>query len=116
MEILEYIGAIVVLIGSIFLFLAALGLIRMPDVYNRVQAGTKASTLGTILTLFGIGLLMPFWAGKLVLLILFVVVTNPVSSHVFSRAAHNIGVPLVKKSVSDLLEEDEQQELNAKKQ
>ncbi|MCK5169585.1 MAG: monovalent cation/H(+) antiporter subunit G, partial [Bacteroidales bacterium] len=41
---IEIIGAILVLSGSVFLFLGALGLVRMPDLYNRIQAGTKAST------------------------------------------------------------------------
>jgi multicomponent Na+:H+ antiporter subunit G len=107
MEALKYIGAIITLVGSIFLFLGALGLIRMPDVYNRIQAGTKASTLGTILSLVGIGFIMPYWGGKLFVLILFVIITNPVSSHVLSRAAHHIGVTMYKKTVTDLLEKDE---------
>ncbi|HXK81246.1 MAG TPA: monovalent cation/H(+) antiporter subunit G [Bacteroidales bacterium] len=107
MEALKYIGAIISLFGSIFLFLGALGLIRMPDVYNRIQAGTKASTLGTILTLLGIGLIMPSWGGKLFILIMFVIITNPVSSHVLSRAAHHIGVNMYKNTVTDLLEKDE---------
>ena len=69
---LQIIGAILTLIGSIFLFLGSLGLVRMPDSYNRIQAGTKASTLGTILTLLGIAFINPDWSGKLILLILFV--------------------------------------------
>jgi multicomponent Na+:H+ antiporter subunit G len=108
MEVLKLIGAIITLIGSMFLFLGALGLVRMPDVYNRIQAGTKASTLGTILSLLGIGLIMPFWGGKLLILIFFVLITNPVSSHVLGRAAHHIGVPLDKSTVTDLLKKDEQ--------
>lgn len=105
-SILELIGAILVLIGSVFLFLGALGLVRMPDVYNRIQAGTKASTLGTMLSLFGLLLIVPAWWGKLLLLIIFIMITNPVSSHVLARASHCIKVPLYKKTVVDLYKED----------
>lgn len=98
---MEMIGAIIILIGSVFLFLGALGLIRMPDTYNRIQAGTKASTLGTLLSLAGLILLMPAWWGKLLLLVVFIILTNPVSSHTLARAAHHIGVPLTRKTVVD---------------
>lgn len=97
MEILEYIGAIITLIGSIFLFLGSLGIIRMPDSFNRIQAGTKASTLGTILTFLGILFLEPTWWGKMFILIIFIIITNPVSSHVLARAAVYIKIPMTSK-------------------
>lgn len=103
----EIIGAIIVLLGSIFLFLGALGLVRMPDLYNRIQAGTKASTLGTFLSLIGLLFIMPEWWGKLILLTIFILITNPVSSHVLARAAHYIKIPLTDKSVTDLLNKEE---------
>ena len=104
---LAIIGAIISIIGALFLLLAAIGLIRMPDVYNRMQTGTKATTLGTMLFLIGIVLALPSWWPKLLLLILFAVMTNPLSSHVLARAAHNAGIPLAKGSVRDCLETDE---------
>jgi len=105
---MELAGAIVALLGSIFLFLGALGLLRMPDVFNRMQAGTKASTLGTVLFLVGIALGQQEGAvvGKLVILILFILFTNPLSSHALARAAHHIGIPLSKKTVKDDLSDD----------
>ena len=106
-NILEIIGAVLVLLGSVFLFLGALGLVRMPDLYNRIQAGTKASTLGTFLTLIGLLLIVPEWWGKLILLTVFILITNPVSSHVLARAAHYIKIPLTDKSVTDLLKKEE---------
>ncbi len=105
MEILQIIGAFITLAGSIFLFLGALGLMRMPDVYNRIQAGTKATTLGTMLSLLGLGFIMPGWFGKIIILIVFVLITNPVSSHVLARAAHFSGIPLSPKTVVDKLAE-----------
>jgi multicomponent Na+:H+ antiporter subunit G len=107
MEIIEIIGAVITLIGTVFLFLGSLGLLRMPDFYNRIQAGTKASTLGTMLSLLGIGLIHFDWIGKIIVLIIFVLITNPVSSHVLGRAAHKIKLPLTKSTVSDKLKEDE---------
>jgi multicomponent Na+:H+ antiporter subunit G len=110
MEILRILGACVTLIGSIFLFLGALGTVRMPDSYNRIQAGTKATTLGTMCALLGIGLYHPAWLGKVILLLLFVVLTNPISSHALARAAHFIKTPLARQTVVDKLEEFEREE------
>ena len=100
------VGHFFTLSGALFLFLAALGIIRMPDVYNRMQAGTKATTLGTLLVLIGQACIHPSWAGKLFLLALFILLTNPISSHTLARAAHFIRIPLAKESVNDALAED----------
>ncbi len=89
--VLEIIGAIVALFGSLFLLLAAVGIVRMPDTYNRMQAGTKASTLGSLLFFIGIGLGHPGLWGKLIVLSAFVLLTNPLSSHVLARALHYVG-------------------------
>lgn len=104
------IGSIICLVGSFFLFLGTLGIIRMPDVYNRMQAGTKATTLGSMLTLFGIGLAVPGWMPKLILLILFILFTNPISSHALARAAHFAGIKLTDKSIRDCLADDKIEE------
>jgi multicomponent Na+:H+ antiporter subunit G len=100
---MELIGAIITLMGSLVLLVASIGLLRMPDVYNRLQVGTKATTLGTILTLLGLVVLMPSWWGKLILLIFFVMMTNPVSSHVLARASYFIKIPFTDKTVVDKL-------------
>ena len=107
MEILKMAGALVTLVGSLFLFLGAVGILRMPDLYNRMQAGTKATTLGTILTLLGIGIYHPAWLSRMLLLVIFVAITNPISSHALARAAHFICVPLTKGSICDALDDDE---------
>lgn len=84
-------GGLLMIAGAAFLLLGGLGLKRMPDVFNRIQAGTKATTLGTLLTLAGAACLQPDWALKLVLIGLFVLFTNPISSQVLARAAHRSG-------------------------
>lgn len=101
----EMIGAAITLGGAVFLFLGALGIVRMPDLYNRMQAGTKATTLGNILSLTGLGLLQPAWLPKILLIALFVLITNPISSHALARAAHTAGIPLADGSVKDDLSE-----------
>ena len=105
--VLEILGGLIALGGSLFLLLGGLGVLRMPDSYNRLQTGTKASTLGTILALVGIGLLHPDWLGKLLILAFFVMLTSPISAHALARAAHAIKVPLSEKTVVDKLAERE---------
>ncbi len=103
---MELLGAIITLMGSLVLLIAAIGLIRMPDIYNRLQVGTKATTLGTIMSLFGLLLIMPDWSGKFILLILFIMMTNPVSSHVVARAAYFIKIPFTSRTVVNKLKPD----------
>jgi len=100
---MELLGAVITLMGSIVLLIASIGLLRMPDVYNRLQVGTKATTLGTILSLIGLVILIPGWWGKLILLIFFVMMTNPVSSHVLARASYFIKIPFSDRTVVDKL-------------
>ncbi len=113
MEIIQLIGAIVLLGGAFSLLVSAIGLLRMPDVYNRVQVGTKASTFGTALSFIGIALLkydMWFtnenWLGRTIILVVFIMLTNPVSSHVLMRAAYFMKVPLSKLTKFDMLKDD----------
>lgn len=103
----ELIGSILVLVGAFFLFSAGLGLLRMPDAYTRIQAGTKASTLGNILVLAGLGFYHPDWALKLLVVAYFVLMTNPLSSHALSRAAHARRTPMAPSTMVDLLRDEE---------
>ena len=99
-------GNLFLIIGALFLFSAGLGVLRMPDTYNRIQTGTKATTLGTIMILIGIAFLHLSWTLKLIILIFFVMLTNPVSSHALARAAHSIGTRETETTVIDQLEAD----------
>jgi len=89
---LRLIADLFLLTGAMFIFLGALGLIRMPDVYNRIQAGTKAVTLGAMGILTGIGFMYPQWWYKLVVIMGFILLTNPVSSSAIARAFYIAGV------------------------
>lgn len=103
---LNIIGGLLLVAGAAFLLLGGLGLVRMLDVFNRIQAGTKAPTLGTLLTLAGIACLQPEWGLKLLLIGMFILFTNPLSSQVLARAAHRIGTEKSEKTVIDRLAED----------
>lgn len=99
-------GAVLLVAGAVFLLLGGLGLVRMPDVFNRIQAGTKATTLGTLLSLMGAACLQPDWSLKLLLIGLFILFTNPLSSQVMARAAHRTGAEKTSKTSVDRLAED----------
>ena len=89
---MRLIADLFLLLGACFIFLGALGLLRMPDVYNRIQAGTKAVTLGAIAVFIGIAFLFPQWWAKLLIIIGFILLTNPVSSSAIARAFYASGV------------------------
>ena len=73
-------------VGSGFIFLGLLGVYRMPDVFNKIQAGTKATTLGFVSLCLGMIFLMPEWWLKLTLIAIFILASNPIGSHAISRA------------------------------
>ena len=100
---IELIGSILVLLGAIFHFSAGVGMLRMPDAYTRMQAGTKASTLGNTLVLFGLAVYHPGWGLKLLIIVYFVLMTNPISSHALARAAHGIRIPMAGNTGIDAL-------------
>jgi len=94
--------------GVLFNFLGALGLVRLPDVYTRLQAATKCVTLGTCLILAGAAVGHPS-ASFIVRAILcagFILLTFPVGAHALARGAHLGGVKLWDKSVVDKYAED----------
>ena len=99
------IGEIITGIGTIFLFLGGLGVFRLPDVYNRVQAGTKCTTLGAFLTIMGVGIMQPEWFWKALIIALFILLSNPISSHALGRASLKSGVRLCDRTVVDKSEE-----------
>jgi multicomponent Na+:H+ antiporter subunit G len=94
-------GAIVMVFGAAFLFLGSLGILRLPDVYNRLQAGTKCTTFGCFFCVLGVGIMEPAWFWKCLIIGAFVLLTNPISNHALGRAALKSGVPLYSGSVVD---------------
>ncbi|WP_428266161.1 monovalent cation/H(+) antiporter subunit G [Haliangium sp.] len=91
--------------GVAFVFLAALGVVRMPDLYARMQAASKAATLGVALV--AVAAAVHFGDGgvtwRVVLAVLLLFVTAPVAAHAIARAAYRSGVPLAGEAVIDEL-------------
>jgi len=104
----EHIGYTLIVLGLFFDFFGCLGLIRLPDVYNRLQASAKCITLGTCGILFGLFLVTGFNATgiKALLCMGFIILTAPVSAHALARSAYRSGVKPCKGTVVDEYEED----------
>ncbi|KGX88954.1 cation:proton antiporter [Pontibacillus litoralis JSM 072002] len=106
---MEAIWDIVIIIfmlsGTFFIVSSSIGILRFPDVYTRLHAATKSSTLGVAGIMISAFLFMyvehNIVSGKLILGIIFVLLTAPVSGHMISRAAYRSGVKLWGNSVKD---------------
>jgi multicomponent Na+:H+ antiporter subunit G len=100
----DIIGLIVLWGGIGFCIIGVVGVIRMPDLYCRLHASGKVSTVGLCGLLLGAAIMMPSAALKLVALAIFAVLTLPVGTHAIAAAAHRHGVPLEKSMRDDLAE------------
>ncbi len=83
-------------LGTFFVLSASIGVIRFPDVYTRLHASTKAATLGISGIMIGAFIFLyvehEIVSGKLILGIIFILLTAPVSAHMIGRAAHTTGI------------------------
>ncbi len=105
------VGAMLVA-GGVFTFLAALGIVRLPDVYTRMHAASKAGTVGSGLMLFAAGihaLDVAIFTRALAGFIFFVL-TAPIAAHLVAKAAHGAGYRLTRLTVIDDMREAEQRE------
>jgi multicomponent Na+:H+ antiporter subunit G len=104
----EIIGMVFICVGIAFDFFGVLGLVRLPDVYNRLQAATKCVTFGSAGILFGVLILQGFnrFGFKAIIGIIFIFLASPVAAHAIARAAHRGGIPLAKETVVDRYKED----------
>lgn len=104
---MDVISAFFMVSGALFICLAALGVLRMPELFSRMHSSTKAGTLG--LGLMMISVALHFREASIVMrsasMIVFIILTAPVSAHVIARAAYRTGVPLWKNTVVDELKE-----------
>jgi len=99
---------VIIGMGLFFDLMGCIGLVRFPDIYNRLQASTKCVTFGTCSILFGTFLMLGPTAGgiKALLCMVFILLTSPVSAHALARGAHISGIKLWEGSVVDKYEED----------
>lgn len=97
------------LFGTFFIFSSSIGLIRLPDVFTRSHAASKGATLGIASILLGTFIYFLYFekelSSSLILGIIFIFLTLPVSGHMLARAAYNSGIPLWEKSVKNDLQQ-----------
>jgi multicomponent Na+:H+ antiporter subunit G len=99
----DIIGYILIIIGILFDIFGCIGLVRFPDVYNRLQASTKCVTLGTILLLVGVAIISATGAtsAKAIICAVFILLTSPTAAHAIAKGSYASGVPLWEDSVVD---------------
>jgi multicomponent Na+:H+ antiporter subunit G len=86
--VLDFLGLIVIWIGVIFSAVGIIGLFRFPDIFSRLHAAGKVATLGIAFLTIGAILFEPALLLKGIVLISFLTLTSPVSTHAISIAAH----------------------------
>lgn len=89
----DWAAAVVVTLGTLLMLVGSVGLIRLPDFYTRTHAASKIDTLGIMLVLSGLALEEgpTIEAAKLIVVMLFVLISTPVSSHALARTAYMAG-------------------------
>ena len=104
----DYLTGILLLAGSGLMLLAAVAVVRFPDLYARMQAATKSSTLGIVC--LALAAAMHFGnlavSARAAAIVIFVFLTAPVAAHVMGRAAHIVGVRAWEGTLFDDLRRD----------
>ena len=97
------IAAILLILGSAFMLLAGVGLLRLPDLFLRMSATAKAATLGAALTALGAAAHFgdAATAGKALVIVFFLFLTAPVAAHKIGRAGYRRGAPLYEGTICD---------------
>jgi multicomponent Na+:H+ antiporter subunit G len=108
----DIIGYILITIGILFDIFGCIGLVRFPDVYNRLQASTKCVTLGTIFLLIGVAIVSATGpiSAKAIVCAAFILITSPTAAHAIAKGSYASGVELWKNSVVDKYGEDEKKQ------
>ena len=92
--IFQLITVLAVAVGTVFSVLGVLGYIRMPDVYTRLHATGKVGVFGVVLLLVAAAAWTRLGIGKALILITFLMLAGPVTSHALASAAYRLGIPL----------------------
>ena len=103
-SILQAIAVIAVVVGTAFSALGVLGYIRMPDVYTRMHATGKVGVFGVVFLLLAAVVWTPLGLGKGLVLILFLLLAGPATSHAMASAAYRRGIPMAHPARDDLAE------------
>lgn len=105
---MDFLSAILLVLGALFMLMSALGLVRFHDVYLRMQATSKASTLGVALMMSGVAVAARDTDVTLMVLLIIacLFLTSPVAAFVIARTAYLKGTPLWEGTRRDELAED----------
>lgn len=103
MTVQSVLGQGLAIVGVLLIGAAGVGLVRLPDVYNRANAATKAASLGLVCVLFGVVVLAPEISAVVTLLLAIVLqlFTVPIAGYKIAEAAHLSGAPLAPLTVRD---------------
>lgn len=102
--ILQLLAILAVITGTAFSVLGVLGYVRMPDVYTRLHATGKVGVFGVVLLLLAAAAWTRLGIGKALVLIAFLMIAGPVTSHALASAAYRLGIPVARASRDDLAE------------
>jgi len=105
---IEIIAYALMAVGTACATIGGIGIIRFPDVYNRLHANTVLVVGGAITLILGGAVFAHSWGLSVKALVIagFLFLTNPVGAHAIARAAHRSGVKLWKRSVTDELRKE----------
>jgi multicomponent Na+:H+ antiporter subunit G len=98
-------GYVLLYLGAFFLLVSSIGLLRLPDVFTRMQAATKSTTLGVFFSVLGVGVLNPSWLVKCIVVAFFILLTAPISGSALLRASYKAGSPKSPLTVVDKTDE-----------
>jgi len=103
-------GSALFLIGLFFNVVGCIGLIRLPDIYDRLHAAIKCITLGTCTVLLGTAVMADPWSLKIkcLLCLVFILIASPTAAHALARGAHASGVKLGDPEAPDQYQADGQ--------
>ena len=104
----DFLVAAFLLSGAFFMLIAAIGIIRLPDLPTRMHASTKAGAMGAMLIMGGVVFSYLEWIAfaRAVAIVLFIILTAPIAAHAIGRAAYFVGVPLWDGTIKDELREN----------
>ncbi len=99
----EIVISVLLVIGAFFVFVAGLGMIRMPDLFLRMSCSTKAATIGVGTLLLALAFYFADLgiAARALATVCFIILTSPVGAHRIGRIAYLVGVPLWKGTIKD---------------
>lgn len=103
----DIVSGLLLIIGSTFMLIAAIGIIRFPDLLMRMHASTKAGSLGASTVLIASAVFFPTTdvLTSVITAVVFILLTAPVAAHVIGRAAYHLGVELWEGTLVDELQE-----------